>query len=146
MYNIIKNEIKSGRKMTEVKRLTDIAMNAGAITEAQYNELRREAEAAANPDENQPELRAMVIALEARVKALEEKAGTSAAPEQPEEGAEASAYPAWEPWNGYEYKYNGGEIVTHKGEIWKNNLEGKPNTWEPGTVGTETLWIKYTPA
>lgn len=139
MYNIIKTEIKGGRKLPEVTRLINIAMGAGKLTEAQFRELNEEALAAANPDENQPDLRQMVLALEERVKALEEKNGTTR-PDAPEDGGE---YPAWKPWDGISKDYQQGAIVTHNGKLWQSAFAGQ-NTWEPGTIGTEALWKEYT--
>lgn len=138
MYNIIKTEIKGGRKLPEVTRLIDIAMGAGKLTEAQFRELNEAALAAANPDENQPDLRQMVLALEQRVKALEEKNGTTQ-PDAPEDGE----YPAWKPWDGISKDYQQGAIVTHNGKLWQSAFAGQ-NTWEPGTIGTEALWKEYT--
>lgn len=139
MYNIIKTEIKGGRKLPEVTRLINIAMGAGKLTEAQFRELNEEALAAANPDENQPDLRQMVLALEERVKALEEKNGITK-PDTPEDGGE---YPAWKPWDGISKDYQQGAIVTHNGKLWQSDFAGQ-NTWEPGTIGTEALWKEYT--
>lgn len=139
MYNIIKNEIKNGRKLTEVNRLIDVARGAGTITDAQYLELRREANAAANPNDNQPDLRRMVLDLAARVEALEANAGI-VNPENPEDGGE---YPAWKPWDGISKDYQIGAIVSHNGKLWESTFAGQ-NTWEPGTVGTEALWREYT--
>lgn len=140
MYNIIRKEIKDGRKLTEVYRLIDVALGAGTITDTQYTELRREANAAANPNENRPDLYDMVKALEARVKALEEKEGVTVQPDTPEEGGE---YPAWKPWDGISQDYQQGAIVTHNGKLWQSAFAGQ-NTWEPGTIGTEALWREYT--
>ena len=36
------------------------------------------------------------------------------------------------------YRY--GDKVTHVGKTWESHHEA--NTWEPGTVGTETVWIE----
>lgn len=36
--------------------------------------------------------------------------------------------------------YMTGDMVEHNGEIWKSTIDG--NVWEPGTVGTESLWVK----
>lgn len=139
MYNIIKTEILSGRKLPEVTRLIDIAMGAGKLTEAQFRELNEAALAAANPNENQPDLRQMVLALEERVKALEEKNGTTQ-PDTPEAEGE---YPAWKPWDGIGKDYQPGAIVSHNGKLWESTFSGQ-NTWEPGTIGTEALWREYT--
>ena len=140
MYNIIKTEIKGGRKLPEVTRLINIAMGAGKLTEAQFRELNEAVLNAANPDENQPDLRQMVLALEERVKALENYNGLVPAPDTPEEGGE---YPAWKPWDGISQDYQQGAIVTHNGKLWQSAFAGQ-NTWEPGTIGTEALWREYT--
>lgn len=34
--------------------------------------------------------------------------------------------------------YNRGDRVIHNGDIWKSRING--NVWEPGTVGTDSLW------
>ncbi len=38
--------------------------------------------------------------------------------------------------------YMKGDKVTHNGKTWESAIDG--NVWEPGTVGTETLWIEVT--
>lgn len=38
--------------------------------------------------------------------------------------------------------YKKGDIVTHKDKTWESLVDG--NVWEPGTVGTETLWTEKT--
>lgn len=143
MYNIIKNEIKNGRKLTEVNRLIDVAMGAGTITDKQYSELRKEANAAANHNDNQPDLRQMVLDLAARVESLEEKAGVTHEPEQDE--TNQTGYETWKPWDGISNKYQMGAIVYHPGtgKLWESTFAGQ-NTWEPGTIGTEALWREYT--
>ena len=139
MYNIIRNEIKNGRKLTEVNHLIDVAMGAGTITDKQYRDLRKEANNAANHNDNQPDLREMVLAIAARVAVLEANAGISNEPEQPEESGD---YPAWKPWDGISKDYQYGAIVSHNGKLWESILAGQ-NTWEPGTIGTEALWREY---
>ena len=34
------------------------------------------------------------------------------------------------------------DVVEHNGQLWISTVDG--NVWEPGTVGTESLWVKYT--
>lgn len=48
--------------------------------------------------------------------------------------------PDWEQ-PGSENGYLKGDRVAHVGFIWESNYDGK-NVWEPGSVGTENLWIK----
>lgn len=138
MYNIIRNEIKNGRKLTEVNRLINVALGAGTITDAQYRELRKEANDAADYNENQPDLREMVLALAARVAALEANAGITT---EPDEGG--NSYEEWKPWDGISDKYQIGAIVSHNGKTWESTFAGQ-NTWEPGTIGTEALWREHT--
>lgn len=37
--------------------------------------------------------------------------------------------------------YGKGNKVTHNGKTWLSTIDG--NVWEPGTVGTESLWEEY---
>lgn len=138
MYNIILNEIKGGRKLTEVNRLINVALGAGTITDAQYRELRKEANDKANHNENQPDLREMVLALAARVAALEANVNITTKPKEDDNG-----YEEWQPWDGISNKYQIGTIVSHNGKIWESTFNGQ-NTWEPGAIGTEALWREYT--
>jgi len=47
--------------------------------------------------------------------------------------------PEWEqPDSTNPYRY--GNKVTHIGKIWESHHDA--NVWEPGTVGTETVWIE----
>ena len=34
--------------------------------------------------------------------------------------------------------YRLGDMVSHNGKVWMSNIDG--NVWEPGVVGTESLW------
>lgn len=36
--------------------------------------------------------------------------------------------------------YMDGDQVTHNGKIWESQIDN--NTWEPGAVGTESLWVE----
>lgn len=36
--------------------------------------------------------------------------------------------------------YMKGDKVTHNDKVWESQIDN--NTWEPGVVGTETLWIE----
>lgn len=38
--------------------------------------------------------------------------------------------------------YSKGDKVTHNGKIWESLVDG--NVWEPGAVGTESLWVEVT--
>lgn len=36
--------------------------------------------------------------------------------------------------------YMDGDQVTHNGKVWESQIDN--NTWEPGVVGTESLWVE----
>lgn len=36
--------------------------------------------------------------------------------------------------------YMDGDQVTHNGKIWESQIDN--NTWEPGAIGTESLWVE----
>lgn len=38
--------------------------------------------------------------------------------------------------------YSKGDKVTHNGKTWESQVDN--NVWEPGVVGTESLWIEVT--
>ena len=80
-------------------------------------------------------LASQIEALEARVKALE---GND------DGGEEPIPYAEWKPWDGISKDYQKGAIVSCNGVLWESVFDGQ-NVWEPGTAGTESLWVKYTP-
>lgn len=63
-----------------------------------------------------------VPALWARIKANPD-------PSEPEEWAQPT---------GAQDAYAKGDKVKHNGKVWESDVDG--NVWEPGAVGTETLW------
>lgn len=50
--------------------------------------------------------------------------------------------PVWTQPLGATDAYIKGDVVEHKGQTWISTIDG--NVWEPGTVGTESLWVKHT--
>ena len=57
-------------------------------------------------------------------------------------GTEAD-YEDWQqPIAGITNKYQQGAIVRHNGKLWQSAYPGQ-NVWEPGVLGTETLWVEY---
>ena len=113
------------------------------LTQAQMDDLLLLASGGVSTDAERPEVLAMfraladqMTALEARVKALEGDDNT---------GEESTGYPAWKPWDGISADYKQGAIVTHNDQLWESTFAGQ-NVWEPGTAGTESLWVLYTPA
>ena len=142
MINIIKSVIESGDyKLNEVQRKIKKLYMLGDITESEMDELLSLASGGVSAESERPEVLTMlhtladrIEALTARVVALE--GGEPGGGEEPEE-----EYPAWEPWDGISNKYQKGAVVTHNGAVWESIFLGQ-NVWEPGTQGTENMWVK----
>ena len=50
-------------------------------------------------------------------------------------------YPEWvQPTGGHD-AYMKDDIVKHNEKLWISLIDN--NVWEPGTVGTESLWVEY---
>jgi hypothetical protein len=135
MYEIIKNVITAGGyKLGEIQRKVKKLYVWGDLTEAQADELLAMAAAGVSADAERPEVMAMLLSLAGRVAALE-------AAQRPGEGGSTENTEAWTPWDGISDKYQKGAIVTHNGITWESVFNGQ-NVWEPGAVGTKTLWVK----
>lgn len=52
----------------------------------------------------------------------------------------AEEWPAWSQPVGAHDAYAKGDKVSHNGKRWTSNVDN--NVWEPGTAGTENLWIE----
>ena len=52
----------------------------------------------------------------------------------------AEEYPAWSQPVGAHDAYNTGDKVSHNAKHWISDVDS--NVWEPGTAGTENLWIE----
>ena len=72
--------------------------------------------------------------IEERVKALEQ--GDETTPEN------TNPYEKWNAWDGISDKYQLGAVVEHNGILYQSVYNGQ-NVWEPGAIGTETLWTIY---
>lgn len=148
MYDIMKNTIsKGGYKLEEVQRRIKRLFLLGDITEAEMDELLEMAVAGASADAERPETPALIevlaekiTALEARVSALESNGNGGNTDNGGEE--EQPKYEAWKPWDGISKDYKYGAIVSHNGELWLSVFNGQ-NVWEPGAVGTESMWERY---
>ena len=149
--SILENVIKSGK--FDLARATN-QIEEGYIS-GEYSEEERAEQLTLRDQHLMPEnhapalletykrLEAKYAELEKRVSELEKK-GTEE-PESPEAGEETPedvvTYPAWEAWDGIPgsaYKY--GDKVTHNGVIYESRYQGE-NVWEPGAIGTESLWV-----
>ena len=144
--SILENVIKSGKfDLTRATTLIESGYVAGEYTEEERKELLALRDQHLKPESQAPEMLLVLQRLEEKYAALEErvaeleKGGT----EEAEPGEEEEAYPAWEPWNGIDTRYQHGDKVTHNGFVWESIYAGQ-NTWEPGALGTENLWDKVT--
>ena len=140
MYNIFKNRIAAGGfKLVDIQYRIKKLYALGDLTEEQTDELLSLSQQHASVDAERPETLAMLKSLSDRIATIEEKLEAGETPSD----TPAEEYDVWEPWNGVSNKYQPGAIVTHNGKLWKSIHTGQ-NTWEPGTVGTERLWVEYT--
>lgn len=140
MYNLIKSVIANGGyKLSEIQYKAKKMYLMGDITEAQFDELMALASGGANPDAERPEVMEMLRALSDRIDEIEKRIGGGDAPVPEEE------YEDWKPWDGISNKYQYGAIVRHNGKLWESTFTGQ-NVWEPGTVGTESMWREYAAA
>ena len=141
MYEIIKNVITAGGyKLAEIQYKVKKLYLLGDITEAQMDQLLALAAAGVSPDAERPEVLDMLRRLSARIDAHDARLvvleGGTTDPEEP------ASHEAWTVWDGVNDKYQPGAIVTHNGQLWQSVYNGQ-NVWEPGTAGTEALWVKY---
>lgn len=54
-----------------------------------------------------------------------------------------SGVPVWTRPLGRADAYMSGDQAEHNGVVWVSTIDY--NVWEPGTVGTENIWVVYTP-
>lgn len=141
MKNVMKNVIAAGGyKLADIQYKIKKLYAMGDLSETEMDELIALASGGVSTDAERPETLAMIhtladkiTALENRVKALE--GGNP-------DGGEQAEHTVWKPWDGISTDYQNGAIVSHNGELWESTYKGQ-NVWEPGTVGTETMWVKY---
>lgn len=142
MYEIIKNVITAGGyKLTEIQYKVKKLYILGDLTEAQMDELMSLAAAGVSSDAERPEVLDMLRRLSQRIDAHDERlaaleGGTT-------DTEEPAGYEEWATWDGVSDKYQQGTIVSHNGKLWQSIFKGQ-NVWEPGTAGTENLWVEYT--
>lgn len=142
MYKVIRSVIASGGyKLADVQYRIKKLYSMGDLNEAQMDELMALAVLGASANSERPEtleliqtLADKITALEARVAALESGA---------EDSGTDTSYPEWKAWDGISTDYQSGAIVSHNGELWRSIFAGQ-NVWEPGVIGTENLWERYT--
>lgn len=146
MYNIFKNRISAGGyHLADIQHRIKKLYALGDLTEEQTDELLSMTQQHASADAERPETMLILKSLSDRIEAIEKKLETGETPSEGETGSDTTVeeYEPWKPWDGVSNKYQPGAIVTHNGKLWKSIHTGQ-NTWEPGTVGTERLWVEYT--
>lgn len=138
MYEVLKSVISvGGYKLTEIQHKIKKLYVFGDLTEAQMDELLAMASRGVSTDAERPETLDLIHTLSEEIKALESrvKALEGGSEEEP-------TIAEWKPWDGISKDYQNGAVVSHNGELWESVFNGQ-NVWEPGTVGTENLWVKY---
>lgn len=138
MHEIIKNVIAAGGyKLAEIQHKVKKLYILGDLTEEQLDELLVLAQRNASAENERPETISMLRKLADRVAVLEQRLDA-----QDGSGEPTSEYEAWTPWDGISTNYQQGAVVSHNGKLWQSAHPGQ-NTWEPGTVGTDNLWVEY---
>lgn len=140
MYDIIRTSILTGGyDLSAMAKKIDTLFAAGRLTEEEWQNLRKLCLEHLTLEDARPEVQAMleslaqrVTSLEGRVDALEGKT------------LDPGDYPEWKAWDGLSTDYQPGAIVSYNGKLWQNIHSGQ-NIWEPGVLGTETLWAEYVP-
>lgn len=129
--------------LADIAEKINIMWLEGQMTVGQRDELIALARSNATPAQEAPELQQQLEYLAARVTALEEKVEALETGQSGETGGEA-VYENWaQPIAGLTDKYQQGAIVRHNGVLWQSAYPGQ-NVWEPGVLGTELWWVKYT--
>lgn len=138
MYNTLKNLIPAGGyKLAEMQTKIKKLYLLGDLTEEQMDELLVVASEGISTDAERPETLTTLVMLSERIDALEARLTAL------EGGSnEGETYEAWSPWDGISNKYQYGAIVSHGDKLWVSRHNGQ-NVWEPGTPGTEALWVVY---
>ena len=142
IYNLIKDVINSRNfKLEEMRTKVSKCYVTGDISEEEHTELLSLLSENVNPSAERPDWLAVskmfsdrMTALEERVKALEQ--GDETTPEN------TNPYEKWNAWDGISDKYQLGAVVEHNGILYQSVYNGQ-NVWEPGAIGTETLWTIY---
>lgn len=140
MYDIFKSRIASGGyKLADIQHRVKKLYALGDLTDDQLDDLLTMAQQNASADAERPEALALIKGIVERLEAVEKK-------QQGQDGTddENGEYETWMPWDGISDKYQPGTIVSHNDQLWQSVHSGQ-NTWEPGTVGTESLWVRYYP-
>lgn len=136
MYETFLSIITSGDyKLPDITKKINTMWITGNLTDDQRDNLLSVAEENLDPETERPENIEMLEKLAERITDLEQRVNAL------EGKTEETGYPEWVPWDGLSDNYQNGDIVAHNGKLWKSTYVGQ-NVWEPGSIGTETLWVK----
>lgn len=152
MYNYFKKIVTANGNITEIAKKIGIYHLRGQLTDTQAQELYDMLYQHANPESNRPEVTVTLAAINERLVACEDalskleaamkKLSGAAEDDEASDNEDTVDYPDWIPWDGVSHNYRYGDIVRHNGELWISEYSAQ-NTWEPGVIGTERLWVKY---
>lgn len=137
MFEIVKSVISAGGyKLTEIQHKIKKLFLLGDLTEEQADALLTMASGGISADAERPETLKLIQSLAAEIEALKTRVQALEGTEE-----ETPSYPAWKPWDGISKDYQSGAVISHNGKLWESVFAGQ-NVWEPGTAGTETLWVE----
>lgn len=143
MYDILKSVISAGGyKLADIQHKIKKMFVLGDLTEEQMDKLLAMAAGGISPEAERPETLQLIETLAGEIKKLQERV-TALEGGVGDSGEEQTGHPAWKSWDGISKDYQNGAIVSHNGELWQSIYDGQ-NVWEPGTPGTDNLWVKYT--
>ena len=142
MYEIFRNRINAGGyQLADIQQRIKKLYALGDLTEEQMDELLALSQKNVAADAERPETLKLLRQLSNRVAALEKLMLPQG--DDNNDNRETSQIEAWKPWDGISDKYQYSTVVAHNGKQWISAFRGQ-NVWEPGAVGTETLWVEYT--
>lgn len=159
MYEIIKDVIANEPYNLQdmIKKINTVWVR-GDITEEQKDELIQLANENAKPENSNAEQDKQISYLLEHVQTLETTVteqgnkiqtiidklaeGGTIVPD-PEPEPEPEEFPEWYAWDGIQrpIPWQEGSKCTHNGKNWISLVNN--NVWEPGSIGTETVWKEY---
>ena len=140
MYEALLSIIISGDyRLADITNKINILWISGNLTDDQRTELLGQAQAHVTLEPERPEFLEMLESLAARMAGVEQRVSVL----EGNSGGD-TGYPEWQPWDGLSSDYQTGAIVSHNDKLWQSIYEGQ-NIWEPGALGTETMWVEYIP-
>lgn len=141
MYDTLWQQIQSGAyRLEDITHKINVLWVQNQLTEQERDELLTLAVEYLDPDSERPELEERLELLAAQVADLAER--VAVLEDGDSTGGVDADYPDWEPWDGMSSNYASGAIVRHNGQLWISIYDGQ-NVWEPGAIGTESLWQVY---